>query len=176
MILKDIPGYEGTYAASEDGDVFRLRTYGSRPKPVLRSVAKRIKRGYAVAHLCLEGVRKDALIHRCVWQAFNGPIPEGLEVNHKNGQRADNRLENLELVTKSGNALHKFHVNGFRSKGRPALGMQNPSAKLTECDVKSIRAEYAAGGVRQEDLATKYGVTQALIGSITRRKIWKHVA
>lgn len=175
MDLKDIPGYEAVYAVSTDGDVFRLRTYGGRPKPVMRVIAKRIKRGYAVAHLCNEGVRRDALIHRCVWQAFNGPIPEGLEVNHINGRRADNRLQNLELVTRSGNALHKFRVNGFRSKGRALVGERNRAAKLSADIVLDIRREYAAGGITHQALADRHGVSQPLIGMIVRRKIWTHV-
>lgn len=175
MNLKDIPGYEGTYAANEDGDVFRLRTYGSRPKPLLRSVAKRIKKGYAVAHFCQDGVRKDVPIHRSVWQAFNGAIPDGLEVNHKNGQRADNRLSNLELVTKSGNALHKFRVNGFRSKGRSEPGEKNPASKLNEASVIEIRSTYAAGQTTQKQLALRFGVSQPMIGLIVRRKKWQHL-
>ena len=44
--------------------------------------------------------------HRIVWIAANGPIPDGLEINHRNGQRDDNRLVNLELVTHAQNVRH----------------------------------------------------------------------
>jgi hypothetical protein len=44
--------------------------------------------------------------HRIVWIAANGPIPDGLEINHLNGQRDDNRLVNLEIVTHAENVLH----------------------------------------------------------------------
>lgn len=44
-----------------------------------------------------------AYIHRLVWEAFNGAIPEGMEIDHINNDRSDNRLENLRLVTKSEN-------------------------------------------------------------------------
>jgi len=173
MNLNDIPGYEGVYAASKDGDIYRLRTYGSRPKPILRTVAKRLKKGYAVAHLCLDGVRKDALIHRCVWQAFNGPIPDGLEINHKNGVRDDNRLDNLELVTKSGNARHKFEVLGAQSNFKPQHGSTNGSSKLSPDDIRAIRQLYAEGGFRQKDLAERFGVSQPMIGNIVRRDNWR---
>lgn len=175
MNLKDVPGYEGVYAASQDGDVYRLRTYGSRPKPILRMVAKRIKKGYAVAHLCLGGERKDAAIHRCVWQAFNGPIPDGLEINHKNGVRNDNRLVNLELVTKSGNARHKFEVLGAQSNFRPQHGSTNGSAKLSPDDIRQIRQMYATGDFRQKDLAGRFGVSQPMIGKIVRGDNWRDV-
>ena len=55
---------------------------------------------------CKEGQYKRIAIHRAVWEAFNGPIPGRLEVNHKNLDRADNRLENLELLTHQENVQH----------------------------------------------------------------------
>jgi hypothetical protein len=45
-------------------------------------------------------------VHRAVWEAFNGPIAGRLEVNHKNLDRSDNRLENLELLTHQENVRH----------------------------------------------------------------------
>lgn len=43
--------------------------------------------------------RLRVLVHRLVWETFNGPIPEGYEIDHKNRNRADNRLDNLRCVT-----------------------------------------------------------------------------
>ena len=58
---------------------------------------------------------KDALygnkaIHRCLWEAFNGPIPNKLEINHKNLDRSDNRLANLELLTHKQNVQHAMDI------------------------------------------------------------------
>ena len=66
----------------------------------------KIHNGYRLFICFQNGVKKAVLVHRAVWEAFNGPIPEGLEINHKNCVRDDNRLENLELVTRSQNNLH----------------------------------------------------------------------
>lgn len=55
---------------------------------------------------CKEGKYTHIAVHRAVWEAFNGAIPEGLEINHKNLKRDDNRLENLEIVTHAENAKH----------------------------------------------------------------------
>lgn len=52
------------------------------------------------------GVYRRVSVHRAVWEAFNGPIPGRLEVNHKNLDRSDNRLENLELLTHQENVRH----------------------------------------------------------------------
>lgn len=56
-------------------------------------------------------------IHRLVWEAFHGAIPPGFEVNHRNGDKTDNRLENLELVTRSENMAHAY-ASGLMRKRR----------------------------------------------------------
>lgn len=64
------------------------------------------KHSYAHFSPCVNGKSKNVRIHRVVWEAFNGPIPGRLEVNHKNLDRSDNRLENLELLTHRENVVH----------------------------------------------------------------------
>lgn len=61
-----------------------------------------------------KGVYRTRFVHRLVWEAFNGEIPKNLEINHKNGIKHDNRLENLELVTKSENIRHAIKNLGHR--------------------------------------------------------------
>jgi hypothetical protein len=143
--------------------------------PIVRKVANRIKKGYAVAHLCYEAKRRDFPVHRCVWRAHRGEIPKGLEINHINGKRTDNRLENLELITRSENILHKFRVLGNRSKGRGAQGSKSGMAKFTEQDIPKIR-ERSAKGEGYAAIAIDYGTTPESIGNIVRRKTWRHVA
>lgn len=175
MNLKDIPGYEGFYAASDSGMIFRTSTYGKNPRPRLRPVAARIKRGgYAIAHLCKEGKRRDASFHRCIWEAHVGPIPDGMEINHINGVKTDNRLLNLELCTKSENTLHKFRVLGHRSRGRPLPGSGNHAAKLTEVDIPIIR-KMARDGLNYHQIASRYPVSPEMIGMIVRRQKWQHI-
>jgi len=55
---------------------------------------------------CSNAKYKHYAVHRAVWEAFNGPIPEGMEINHKNLDRCDNRLENLEILTREENIHH----------------------------------------------------------------------
>jgi len=173
MNLKPIPGYEGFYSASDCGHVFRVAT--RMGEPICRQIAERMKKGYAIAHLCREAKRRDRPVHRCVWEAHKGPIPKGLEINHINGVRNDNRIENLELVTKSGNALHKFNVLGYRSRGRGVLGSKSRKAKFVEADIPSIRSR-AANGEGYKSIAADYGTTPEAIGYIVRRQTWRHVA
>jgi hypothetical protein len=64
---------------------------------------------------CKNGKYVKLAVHRAMWEAFIGPIPEGLEINHKNLDRADNRLANLELVTHRENIQHA--IDAYKSQG-----------------------------------------------------------
>jgi len=64
-------------------------------------------RGYR--RLWLDG--KAKYLHRAVWEAFRGTIPEGMEIDHINGEKPDNRLENLRL------ACHKTNLRASRRPG-----------------------------------------------------------
>jgi len=63
-----------------------------------------------------EGKYVHRPIHRCIWEAFKGPIPGRLEVNHKNLNRQDNRLENLELLTHRENCQHAQAIYAEKRK------------------------------------------------------------
>jgi hypothetical protein len=115
------------------------------------------------------------MAHRMVWESFYGPIPEGFEINHKNGNKKDPSLENLEICTPSQNILHAFRVLGKKTNFKPMIGEENGCSKLSEADVLRIRDLYAAGGARQKDLADKFGVSQRMISLITRREKWQHI-
>ena len=94
---KDIPGYEGLYKVSNTGKVKSMNYRHSDVPRILATVDNGY--GYYIVILYLNSVRKSASVHRLVWTAFNGPIPEGLQINHLNENKADNRLENLSLCT-----------------------------------------------------------------------------
>lgn len=65
---------------------------------------------YLIVDFCKESKYTKKQVHRVVWEAFNGPIPGRLEVNHKNLNRSDNRLENLELLTHRENVQHAYTI------------------------------------------------------------------
>lgn len=101
------------------------------------------------------------LVHRAVWIAFNGPIPSGKEINHKNGVKSDNRLENLELCTRKENLHHHF------KSGRAITSMGKP--RLPDEAVVAIR--FFGCTDSQEVLARVFGVTRDHIYNIyTKRK------
>ena len=93
-IWNDIPGYEGQYQASSLG---RIRSF--KRNKVLILNPGRSGNGYYIAQLSQNNVKKYSSVHRLVWSAFNGVIPEGMQINHLNENKLDNRLENLSLCT-----------------------------------------------------------------------------
>ena len=66
--------------------------------------------GYLNVQLCKEAKYTHKLIHRLVWEAFNGPIPGRLEINHRDLDKTNNHLSNLELVTHQQNLVHVFSL------------------------------------------------------------------
>lgn len=72
-------------------------------------------KGYAQVALCKNATYSRRAVHRLMWEAFNGPIPGRLEINHKNLDRTDNRLDNLELVTHQQNIQHA--IDAYKSQG-----------------------------------------------------------
>lgn len=115
-------------------------------------------------------------VHRAVIMTFVGPIPKGMVINHKNGIKDDNRLENLEVVSHSENSYHSYSQLGRKAVNtNPSKGEKHHNSSLTAADVIEIRRLYAAGA-RQVDLAEKFSTPQTNISQIVRRAAWKHVA
>ena len=119
--------------------------------------------GYLQVRVTIDGVRIHALAHRLVWKHFRGEIPEGMQINHINGNKKDNRIENLEVVTPSQNMKH-----AFRTGLKDQHGESNPSAILTDKDVKEIRSTYASNKMTQAEIAEKYQVAHQTISKIVR--------
>lgn len=131
----------------------------------LRGKAVGSKKWTGYIEVYVGGARK--LAHRLIWEAANGPIPAGLQINHKNGIKTDNRLCNLEVVTPSENILHA-HRTGLANSPK---GEAHPGAKLCDQSVIEIRSSLEKNGV----LAAKYGVDPSIISEIKNFKRWKHV-
>lgn len=105
MSWRPIPGWEGLYEVSRDGSICSRQR---RVPHILRPDT--VRGGYQRVSLSRNGKVTRHMVHHLVLLAFVGPRPDGLDCNHRNGRRDDNRPENLEWVTRSENERHKRHV------------------------------------------------------------------
>lgn len=125
-VWKDIPGYEGIYQASNFGEIRTVegktthsKRHGKRvwKSRVLKSRGENRVTGKRVS-LWKNGKRKDFLVARLVATTFLGVPPEGFTVNHKDGNRLNNRIENLEWLSLADNIRHGFDT-GLYSFQKP---------------------------------------------------------
>lgn len=129
--------------------------------------------GYGRFGIC-EGGTIDA--HRFSWEIHRGAIPAGLYVLHACDNRACVRVgkHHLFLGTQLTN-MRDASKKGRMGGPRPTIyGISNPSSKLTERDVLSIR-ERDEGGETQGFLAAEFGVHLSTVENIVARKSWKHI-
>lgn len=163
--MKDIPGYEGRYAVTEDG---RIWTYSKvLPNGGVRHPGKWLSlslstKGYAKVSL---GRGKYHRVHRLVASVYI-PNPSNLpHINHKNGVKTDNRVENLEWVTNQENVTHAIKSGLWGSK----VGFKTI---LTDEDVAEIRDLHSQGWSTAE-LVCRFGISRSWIKSIKRGYVRK---
>ena len=163
-LWKPIPDCEG-YEASDQGRVRSLDrevwcgTHWRRWKGRILKPATANDYG----HQCVVVGRGDYwLVHQLIMLTFVGPCPEGKQVCHNNSIPTDNRLSNLRYDTPKGNTADAIKRAAF------PRGAKHKNAKLTELDVRAIRAS----GEGLFALARRYGVAYQHIWGIRTRKTW----
>lgn len=173
-IWRDIPGYIGLYQASSEGRIRSLDRNiadlwilsGMRVQKKILAVNVDNHGGRQTVVLCKKGEMKRFQVHRLVLFAFKSVAPEGTECRHLDGNHLNNRPSNLEWNT------HTVNMQDKTTHGTQTYGEDHPRAKLTENDIREIRAADAT----ERSLAEQYGVSQVAIHFIRARKTWKHVA
>lgn len=126
--------------------------------------------GYLNVTFCIDGIQKYYKAHRLVAEAFI-PNPLGLPViNHKDGDKTNNHVNNLEWCTQSENRIHAVNVLGCVT----GIGIRNTNAKLNDDAVREIRKELSIG-VKGIVLAERYGVDPKQISRIKNNITWTHV-
>lgn len=169
-IWKDIAGWENQYQVSNLGNIRSLDgwlyyTRCNRPHERVRYgkiIRQTVSSGYKRA--CITRTT-NKIVHRLVAIAFV-PNPLNLpEVNHIDGDKLNNRWDNLEWVTRKQNQEHAVKMGRYR------VGADNTSTKLSIEEVVEIRGSTLSTGV----LSKLYGISTSNIRDILKRKIWKHV-
>jgi hypothetical protein len=161
IVIHTISGYEGLYWIDAKGNVFNS-------KGIMKPHQKN---GYLAINLYKDGNMKHFYIHRLVAQTFIQNDENLKEVNHTDGNKTNNCVENLEWCDRKRNLQHSYDL-GFKRYGE-THGMH----KLTEQDVLNIRKEYKKGD-RTHSLHTlgkKYGVSWCTIQAIVKRRLWSHI-
>lgn len=162
MEMREIPGFPG-YWCRVDGEIFSLKS-----GTMVQMKKKTQRTGYESIALKVGPKYRYPLIHRLVLETFQGPA-YGLHCNHRNGVRADNRLENLEWVTRSENERHARSVLGKKLHGE-----HHPTSKLKPEDVLEIR-RLKAEGVPYSDLSKRFGVGMSQLCRIVKGEKWRHL-
>ncbi len=162
---RDVVGYEGLYSVSDRGDIFSHKTNKLRMLSV-------DKDGYLKIALSKDAHVTHFMVSRVVLFAFVGDPFNKAECNHINGIKADNRVGNLEWVTRSENELHAYKTKLFEAP----KGSNHWAAKFSESDVKKIRNLVSTGkrGIVTE-LAKQYGVSHQAISDLSKKRRWRHV-
>jgi hypothetical protein len=176
--IRDIPEFKGRYLASSDGHIYTtINTRGNKLPTPKRLKETMTQWKYLHVQIRWEGRNRGKLVHVLIAQAFLGE-KNGLVCNHLDGNRINNRIDNLEYCTQSENVLHAFRL-GLKN---PARGERIWKAALTADVIPQIRKEVAElrkngrAPYRSMDiLAKKYGVTPSALDHIAKGECWRHV-
>lgn len=161
-IWKDIEGYNGVYKINNKGIVKSLKF---NKEKILKPLNH--NQGYFYVHLHKDSKKYKLMIHRLVSISFI-PNPENKpQVNHINGIKTDNRVENLEWNTAKENMNHGFDNKLIVT----CKGVESGRSKLTESQVLEIRGSKLSN----RKLAENYNIGKTAVGNIKQRLTWNHL-
>ncbi len=177
-IWKDISEYEGLYQASNLGNIRgldRIIRHEQGGRIVERKIQGKVKNtrqtrtGYLICNLSKNGVLTTKSVSILVKEAFRGKPEKGYEIDHKDENKLNNKLENLEYVTRKENINRSFN-NGRKI----ASGDAHYRAKLCKADVEFIRSN--KGLFTGRHFASMFGVCSSTISLAINGKNWSHVS
>ena len=173
-IWKDIKGYEGHYQVSNLGNVRGLdrvvKNSNGTPKRLKIKIIKFSKNsnGYLNFNLCKNGKTKTFTAHRLVAINFIGIRPGTYVVNHKDGDKFNNDVRNLEWVTRKQNTCHAYKT-GLMNAKRDGNGV----TKFKKEDISIIKG-MINDGLSNRKIAKMFHVSHITISNLRNNKTWKN--
>lgn len=164
-IWKDIENFKGLYQVSNFGKVKSFH------KTNLGNILKAYDngRGYLFVHLCKDGKRKYGYIHKLVAKAFLKNPKKHTVVNQVDGNRKNNKENNLEWCTQKQNMEHASRNNLILK------GERCHKSKLKNKDVVKIRKMYKEQKITHRELGKMFKICPTVVSRIINKKIWKHL-
>ncbi len=156
-----VPEFHGYYVGN-DGSVWTCKKNGHR-----RMCCPKSHNGYEFVRLFRDGSYFPKRVNRLIYECFVADIPDGMQINHIDCNKLNNRLDNLECITAERNREHAKKNNLY---ARPQ-GDKHPRRKLSSQQVLEIRASSELG----IDLAAKFAVHPQTIYRIRHQKLWSHI-
>jgi len=126
--------YKGVFDIDGNGRLYRLisKSNNHRSKKD-KPIDQKMPNGYMNANTIINKIVHHVYMHRFVWFLHYGKIPEGKQINHKDGNKANNKIENLELATPSENMKHSYDHN-LRGKNWEHANAHLPREKYVTID------------------------------------------
>jgi len=161
IVIEEFP----SYSITKDGKVWsHLRNKWLKPS--------KDNKGYLQVILCKNGKMFSKKIHALVLSSFVSPRPERRECRHLDGNKLNNKLENLQWGTSSENRKDSIkHGTANCIK----CGEGSPHHKLTEGDVRTIIYVWGASLFTQREIAVIYNISITQTNDIINKKSWKHI-
>lgn len=138
------------------------------------------KGGYLKVNIQIFKITKRISVHRAVYESFVGDIPLGMQINHKNGDKTDNRVENLEVVTPYENTKHAWLTGLCKRQDRSGVknpnhkGELNPAAIHTEEEAKMVYALLKETKLAHRQIAEKLNLDTKFVENISKG-LWADV-
>ena len=156
--------YYSNYKANKNGSV--IGAQGKLLTPINHHT------GYDVITVRNNGKeQKQYRLHRFIWECFNGIITDDRVINHINGNKKDNNIDNLELVSNKTNVIHAYKI-GLKKGNK---GTINSNSKLTEKQARTLIGYLITTDKPNKWYGDLFGLHPNYVSLIKHKKRWNHI-
>lgn len=170
---RPVVGFEGKFEVSNHGRVkalpWELRHWCGKMIPQPEKLVALVKHSGGYRIVSLRQGTKKAYVHRLVMEAFVGPPGERQDVNHIDGNKANNRLDNLEYCDRLHNVRHAI-ATGLQDNAGEGNGMHRYTTEQVIAAHRRVEQ-----GASQKQAAAETGVSVGMVSQIVKGKRWRHL-